>query len=81
VLRESLTVTLIGGVAGLILAVGLGWAIHEWVVRQGQQLFLFSARLVTGAVIFSVILGAAAAVYATIRIARVTSAEAIRRGA
>jgi len=80
VLRESLTVSLAGGGAGIALALALGWGIHGWVARQGQQLFLFSPRLLAGAVVFSLVLGALAAAHATFRIARVPPAEAIRRG-
>ncbi len=80
VLGESLVVSLAGGGAGIALALALGWGIHGWVARQGQQLFLFSPRLLAGAIVFSVILGALAAVHATFRIARVPPAEAIRRG-
>jgi hypothetical protein len=49
--------------------------------RQGQQLFLFSPRLLGGALVFSLVLGTAAAVYATLRVVRLAPAEAIRRGA
>jgi ABC-type lipoprotein release transport system permease subunit len=37
--------------------------------------------LLAGALVFSVLLGAVAATYATVRIVRVSPAEAIRRGA
>ena len=50
------------------------------VLRDGQQLFLFSPRLLIFAIAFSVILGGLAATYATLRIARLSPAEAIRRG-
>lgn len=80
VLGESLVVSLAGGGAGIALALALGWGIHGWVARQGQQLFLFSPRLLAGAILFSLILGALAAAHATFRIARVPPAEAIRRG-
>jgi putative ABC transport system permease protein len=80
VLGEALAVTLSGGVVGIALAVALGWIIDEWAGRTGQQLFLFSARLVGGAVLFSALLGAGAAGYATLRIVRLSPAEAIRRG-
>jgi putative ABC transport system permease protein len=80
VLGESLVVSLAGGGAGIALALALGWGIHGWVARQGQQLFLFSPRLLAGAVVFSLILGALAGAHATFRIARVPPAEAIRRG-
>jgi putative ABC transport system permease protein len=80
VLGESLVVSLAGGGAGIALALALGWGIHGWVAPQGQQLFLFSPRLLAGAVLFSLILGALAAAHATFRIARVPPAEAIRRG-
>ena len=80
VLGESLVVSLAGGGAGIALALALGWGIEGWVARQGQQLFLFSPRLLAGAILFSLILGALAAAHATFRIARVPPAEAIRRG-
>jgi hypothetical protein len=46
--------------------------------RDGRSSFLASTP---GALVFSVLLGALAASYATLRIARVSPAEAIRRGA
>jgi ABC-type antimicrobial peptide transport system permease subunit len=60
------------------MALGLG--IDGWARRSGQQLFLFSPRLLGGALVFSVLLGAAAAAYAALRIVRLSPAEAIRRG-
>jgi ABC-type antimicrobial peptide transport system permease subunit len=50
-------------------------------VARAQQLFHFSPRLLGGALGFSILLGAAAAVYATARVISVSPAEAIRRGA
>jgi putative ABC transport system permease protein len=81
VLTEALVVTLTGGAVGVALAMGLGAAVDGWVARTGQQLFLFSGRLLGGALVFSVLLGAAAAAYATLRVVRLSPAEAIRRGA
>jgi putative ABC transport system permease protein len=81
VLGEALAVTLSGGAAGVGVALLLGAGVDRWVARSGQQLFLFSGRLLGGALVFSVLLGAAAAVYATLRIVRLSPAEAIRRGA
>jgi hypothetical protein len=81
VLAESLAVTLTGGVAGVLLAVALGLAVDGWARRTGQELFVFSPRLVVGALVFSVLLGGAAAAYATARVVRVSPAESIRRGA
>ncbi len=81
VLAEALVVTLTGGAAGVALAMVLGAAVDGWVARTGQQLFLFSGRLLGGALVFSVLLGAAAAAYATLRVVRLSPAEAIRRGA
>jgi ABC-type antimicrobial peptide transport system permease subunit len=49
--------------------------------RSGQQLFLFSGRLVAFVLAFALALGAIAGVYATIRILRLSPADAIRRGA
>src|SRR5881409_4364871 len=79
VLTESLAVTLVGGLAGIALALSLGWAIDSSVARA-QQLFHFSPRLLGGALAFSILLGAAAAAYATGRVVSVSPAEAIRRG-
>jgi putative ABC transport system permease protein len=81
VLVEAIAVTLTGGAAGVALALALGAAVDGWVARTGQQLFLFSGRLLGGALVFSVLLGAAAAAYATVRVVRLSPAEAIRRGA
>jgi len=80
VLGEALGVSLSGGVAGVLLALGIGAAVDARVIRDGQQLFLFSPRLLAFAVVFSVVLGGLAAGYATLRIARLSPAEAIRRG-
>jgi putative ABC transport system permease protein len=81
VLGEALGVTLAGGAAGVVLAILLGALVDGWVARTGQQLFLFSGRLLTGTLVFSVLLGVAAAAYATLRVVRLSPAEAIRRGA
>jgi putative ABC transport system permease protein len=80
VLGEALAVTLSGGVAGVAIAVALGLGIDTWAGRTGQQLFYFSPRLLGGALVFSVLLGAASAAYATARIVRLSPADAIRRG-
>jgi ABC-type antimicrobial peptide transport system permease subunit len=55
--------------------------VDGWAARSGQQLFLFSGRLLAGALVFATVLGAAAAAYATARVVRLSPAEAIRRGA
>jgi len=81
VLGEALAVSLSGGMAGIAVAVAIGWAIDLRIVREGQQIFLFSPRLLAFALVFSVVLGALAAAYATLRIAHLTPADAIRRGA
>ena len=81
VLGEALAVTMCGAAAGVGLAVLLGVSIDAWAGRSGQQLFHFSARLLSGALAFSVLLGAAAAAWATFRVVRLSPAEAIRRGA
>ncbi len=81
VLAEALAVTVTGGLIGIVLAIGLGVAIDEWSGIRGQQLFLFSPRLVGGALLFSLLLGGLAALYATLRVARLSPAEAMRRGA
>ena len=80
VLGEALGVTLSGGIAGIVIALGLGLGIDAWASRSGQQLFFFSARLLAGALGFSLLLGAASATYATLRVVRLSPAEAIRRG-
>jgi putative ABC transport system permease protein len=80
VLAEALAVTISGGALGVVLAIALGVAIDRWVQRAGQELFLFSPRLLGGALAFSLALGAAAASYAAVRIVRLSPAEAIRRG-
>jgi len=81
VLAEALGVSLSGGIVGVGIAVAVGWAVDARLVREGQQLFVFSPRLLAFALAFSAILGALAAAYATLRIARLSPAEAIRRGA
>lgn len=80
VLGEALAVTLSGGLCGVGVALGLGVGIDRWVGRGTQQLFLFSPRLLAGAAVFAVLLGAGAAAYATLRVVRLSPAEAIRRG-
>jgi putative ABC transport system permease protein len=81
VLRESLAVSLAGGALGTALAIGAGTLADARAAEAGQQLFLFSARLVAFALAFAVALGAIAGTYATARILRLPPAEAIRRGA
>jgi FtsX-like permease family protein/MacB-like protein len=81
VLRESLAVSLGGGVLGTAIAVLGGKAVDARAAQAGQQLFFFSSRLVVFALGFAVALGAIAGAYATVRILRVSPAEAIRRGA
>jgi putative ABC transport system permease protein len=81
VLAEALAVTVTGGVGGIAVAAALGFGIDAWAARTGQQLFHFSPRLLGGALLFSLLLGAASAAYATARIVRLSPAEAIRRGA
>jgi len=80
VLGEGFRVSLWGGAAGVLLALAIGTAVDSRLLRDGQQLFLFSPRLLGFALIFSVALGALAASYTTLRIARLSPAEAIRRG-
>jgi MacB-like periplasmic core domain/FtsX-like permease family len=80
ILAEALAVTLSGGALGVVIALALGLGIDGWARRSGQQLFLFSPRLLGGTLVFSVLLGAAAAAYAALRIVRLSPAEAIRRG-
>ena len=81
ILAEALVVSVSGGVIGVGLALAVGALVDARVLREGQQLFLFSARLLGFALAFSVILGGLAATYATLRIARLSPAEAIRLGA
>ena len=80
VLGEALGVSLWGGMLGVGLALAIGAVVDARVIREGQQIFLFSPRLLLFALAFSVILGALAAAYATLRIAHLSPAEAIRRG-
>jgi ABC-type lipoprotein release transport system permease subunit len=70
-----------GGALGVGLALAVGTVVDARVLREGQQLFLFSPRLLGFALVFSVVLGGLAATYATLRIVRLSPAEAIRRGA
>lgn len=81
VLGEALAVTVTGGLAGIALALALGAGVDAWASPGGQRLFLFSARLLAGALGFSLALGGAAALYATLRVVRLSPAEAMRRGA
>ena len=80
ILGEALGVSISGGVLGVGLALAIGTLVDARVLRDGQQLFLFSPRLLAFAITFSVILGGLAATYATLRIVRLSPAEAIRRG-
>jgi putative ABC transport system permease protein len=80
ILGEALGVSISGGALGVGLALAIGTLVDARVFREGQQLFLFSPRLLGFAVGFSVILGGLAATYATLRIVRLSPAEAIRRG-
>ncbi|HEX3175426.1 MAG TPA: FtsX-like permease family protein [Methylomirabilota bacterium] len=80
VLGEALAVTVSGGALGIALALALGFSIDRWAERTGQELFLFSPRLLGGTLAFSLALGAVAAAYAALRIVRLSPAEAIRRG-
>jgi putative ABC transport system permease protein len=80
VLAEAVGVSVSGGVAGVLIALAIGFVVDLRILRDGQQIFLFSPRLLLFALGFSVVLGALAATYATLRIARLTPADAIRRG-
>jgi putative ABC transport system permease protein len=80
VLREALAVSVAGGLLGVALGVTLGLLIDWRTLRDGQQLFHFSPRLLGFTLLFSVLLGAMAACYATLRIVRLSPAEAVRRG-
>lgn len=81
VLRESLLVSVSGGVLGTCLALALGTIVDTRAAHAGQQLFLFSGRLVGFTLVFAAALGAIAGTYATTCILKVPPAEAIRRGA
>lgn len=81
ILGEALGVSITGGALGVALALGVGALVDARVLRDGQQLFLFSPRLLSFSLVFSVLLGGLAATYATLRIVRLSPAEAIRRGA
>jgi putative ABC transport system permease protein len=80
ILAEALAVSVTGGAAGIALAMAVGLSVNAYVASQGQHLFLFSARLIGFALLFAVVLGAAAAIYATVCVVRLSPAEAIRRG-
>lgn len=80
VLAEALGVSLTGGAAGVGIALAIGWVVDWRMLRDGQQVFLFSPRLLAFSLVFSVVLGALAAAYATLRIAHLSPADAIRRG-
>ena len=81
VLGEALAVSIGGSGVGVVLAWVIGWGIERHVIHEGQQLFVFSARLLLFALAFSLLLGTLAATYATLKITRLSPAEAIRRGA
>ena len=81
VLGEALGVSLWGVGIGVALALAIGFAVDWRTLREGQQLFFFSPRLLGFTFVFALLLGALAAVYATLRITRLSPAEAIRRGA
>jgi putative ABC transport system permease protein len=80
VLTEALAVSVSGAAVGVALALGIGRAVHAYTERSGQQLFLFSPRLLAGALVFAALLAIIAASYATARVVRLSPAEAIRRG-
>jgi putative ABC transport system permease protein len=81
VLGEALGVTLSGGFSGIVMAIVVGLAVDRYVAKSGQELFVFSPRLLAGALGFAALLGAVSATYATYRVVRLSPAEAIRRGA
>jgi putative ABC transport system permease protein len=81
ILAEALAVSLAGGVGGVVVAAAIGLSVNAHVAARGQHLFVFSPRLIAGALLFALVLGAAAAAYATARVVRLSPAEAIRRGA
>jgi putative ABC transport system permease protein len=79
ILGEALGVSVSGGLLGVGLALAVGTLVDAR--GGGQLLFLFSLRLLGFSLGFSIILGGLAATYATLRIVRLSPAEAIRRGA
>jgi putative ABC transport system permease protein len=81
VLGEAVTVSLSGAAAGIALAMVIGRIVHAYTARTGQEVFLFSPRLLGAALAFAALLGAVSAAYATFRVVRLPPAEAIRRGA
>jgi putative ABC transport system permease protein len=81
VLGEALVVSISGAVVGIVLAMAIGEVVHGYTARSGQEVFLFSPRLLAAAVGFAALLGAVSAAYATFRVVRLTPAESIRRGA
>ncbi|HKZ07019.1 MAG TPA: ABC transporter permease [Methylomirabilota bacterium] len=81
VLGEALGVSLWGVGIGVVLALAIGFVVDWRTLREGQQLFFFSPRLLGFTFVFALLLGGLAAVYATLRITRLSPAEAIRRGA
>ena len=81
VLGEALGVSVWGCGLGVARAGARAGAGGSPTLRDGQQLFLFSPRLLLFTAGFALILGALAATYATLRIVRLSPAEAIRRGA
>jgi putative ABC transport system permease protein len=81
VLGEALVVSLSGAIVGIAFAMTIGEVVHRYTARTGQEVFLFSPRLLAGAVVFAALLGAVSAAYATFRVVRLTPAESIRRGA
>ena len=80
ILGEALAVSVTGGAVGIALAMAVGLSVNAYVAAQGQHLFLFSPRLLGFALAFAVILGGAAAGYATACVVWLSPAEAIRRG-
>ena len=58
VLGEALGVSLWGVGLGVLLALAIGAAVDWRTLREGQQLFYFSPRLLTFAIVFAVLLGA-----------------------
>jgi putative ABC transport system permease protein len=80
VLREALAVSLGGGALGVGLAVLVGALVDVRTLRDGQQLFYFSPRLLGFTAVFALLLGGVAGTYAALRILRLSPAEAVRRG-
>jgi ABC-type antimicrobial peptide transport system permease subunit len=78
VLAEAIGVSVSGGVAGVLIALAIGF-VDLRILRDGQQVFLFSPRLLALRARASRSCSARSP-GATLRIAHLSPADAIRRG-